>query len=180
MNASMSSAVETFAFPETKASPALKPIIECRAWRRLDTTSLVLAISLHSIVDASISVFFNCNPRLVNRELLLPRWWVDKQSDELVENDETVSNFINEKCLMIVWLLLIVYLFLWWWLFTNSGMSDESKCNNNDDHAALEKVWRHRYQSASIPVRYLFNYILPENRHRCQTEGNLSGHHRRH
>jgi hypothetical protein len=33
--------------------------------------------------------------------------FVDKQSDELVENDETDSNFSNEKCLMIRLLRLV-------------------------------------------------------------------------
>ena len=123
IKASMSRAAASVGFVETKASPALSPIIECRACRRLDGTWY----SLYSLDDASSKVFFSCNPRLANRELLPLGWLVDKPSDELVAKDETVSNFINEKCLMValMWLLcsVCVVCMLVWRVF-HSGMHE--------------------------------------------------------
>lgn len=103
MKASMSRAVATLGFPVTKAKPVLKPIIECNACRRLDIALRACTISLlHSPVDPSTRVFFNCSPRLDNLESFLQlQRVVDRHSEGLVENDETVSSFINEKCLML-------------------------------------------------------------------------------
>ena len=101
MNASMSRAVATLGFPVTNANPVLTPIIECNACLRLDTMLRSCTLSLQSPVDTPTRVFFNCSPRLDNLGSFLLLRCVDRQSEGLVANDETVSNFIKQKCLMV-------------------------------------------------------------------------------